>query len=209
MRSFLHSLTTMATAAAVAFVVFSCSGKLKQAQRLNLDETPVQTIENMFAVQSTNGGLESRIEAPKMEKYEKDTATIDVFPEGISVFGYKENGLLESVIISDKARHIKSKRHRYDIWIATGNVSVQNVINQQTLESDTLYWDQSKGEIYTDSYVRMYSSDGFMQGYGMHSDDRARNAIIHRPFNSYGYVTQDTTAVALDSANFIGPFPKK
>lgn len=200
---------TIATAAAVAFVVNSCAAKLKQAKKLNLDETPVQTVENMFSVQSTNGGLESRVEAALMERYEKDTATIEVFPNGIAVYGYKDDGMLESVIISDKARHIKSKRHRYDIWIATGNVSVQNVINQQTLESDTLYWDQSKGEIYTEAYVRMYSSDGFMQGYGMHSDDRARNAIIHRPFNSYGYVSRDTTVVKVDSVNFIGPFPKK
>ena len=202
-------MMTIATAAAVAFVVYSCSGKLKQAKSLNLDETPVQTVENMFSVQSTNGGLESRVEAPLMEKYEKDTATIDVFPKGIAVYGYKADGSLESVIISDKARHIKSKRRRDDIWIATGNVSVQNVINQQTLESDTLYWDQAKGEIYTQAYVRMYSSDGFMQGYGMHSDDRARNAIIHRPFNSYGFISRDTTSVKVDSVNFIGPFPKK
>ena len=55
----------------------------------------------------------------------------------------------------------------------------------------------------------MYSPDGMMQGYGMRSDDRARNAILHNPFNSYGYSVQDTTQVIVDSVNFIGPFPKK
>ena len=46
-----------------------------------------------------------------------------------------------------------------------------------------------------------------MQGFGMRSDDMARNAIIQRPFNSYGVVEQDSTKVVLDSVNFIGPFP--
>ena len=48
-----------------------------------------------------------------------------------------------------------------------------------------------------------------MQGFGMRSDDMARNAIIQRPFNSYGVVEQDSTKVVLDSVNFIGPFPLK
>lgn len=55
----------------------------------------------------------------------------------------------------------------------------------------------------------MYSDDGFMQGYGMRSDDRARNAILNRPFNAYVVTNKDTTKVVLDSVNFIGPFKKK
>ena len=77
------------------------------------------------------------------------------------------------------------------------------------METDTLYWDRKNERIYTDCYVRMYSPDGFMQGYGMESDQRARNSSIFNPFDSYGIVIQDSTKVAVDSANFIGPFPEK
>jgi hypothetical protein len=55
----------------------------------------------------------------------------------------------------------------------------------------------------------MYSPSGFVQGFGMESDQRARNNIIFKPFNSYGIVTQDSTRVVVDSVNFIGPLPKK
>jgi hypothetical protein len=48
-----------------------------------------------------------------------------------------------------------------------------------------------------------------MQGYGMESDQRARNNIIFNPFNSYGIVVEDSTRVVIDSINFIGPLPKK
>jgi hypothetical protein len=75
------------------------------------------------------------------------------------------------------------------------------------METDTIYWDQKAKEIWTDCYIKMYSPAGFMQGFGMRSDDMARNAIIQRPFNSYGVVEQDSTKVVLDSVNFIGPFP--
>ena len=58
-------------------------------------------------------------------------------------------------------------------------------------------------------YVKMYSPDGFMQGYGIRSDDRARNSILLRPFNGYAVTVKDTTVVMIDSVNFIGPLIRK
>ena len=199
----------MATATAVAFVVFSCKGKLGEAEVLNLSETPVQTVRDMFIVQTENSGLQMRAEAPLMEKYEKgDTLSYELFPEGFNVFGYTDEGLLETRITSDNARHLKYKDGR-ETWEAFGNVVVQNLIKQETMETDTLYWDQKEEKIYTQRYVKMYSPQGFMQGYGMESDQRARDSKLFNPFNSYGIVAQDTTEVVIDTVNFIGPLLKK
>jgi LPS export ABC transporter protein LptC len=199
----------MATAAAVAFVVFSCKGKLGEAEAIDLSETPVQTVRDMFIVQTENSRLQMRAEAPLMEKYEKgDTLSYELFPEGFNVFGYTEEGLLETRITSDNARHLKYKDGR-ETWEAFGNVVVQNLIKQETMETDTLYWDQKEEKIYTHRYVKMYSPQGFMQGYGMESDQRARDSRLFNPFNSYGIVAQDTTEVVIDTVNFIGPILKK
>ena len=198
-----------ATATAVAFVVFSCKGKLAEAEALDLSETPVQTVRDMFIVQTENSGLQMRAEAPLMEKYEKgDSLSYELFPEGFNVFGYTDEGLLETRITSDNARHLKYKDGR-ETWEAFGNVVVQNLIKQETMETDTLYWDQKEEKIYTHRYVKMYSPQGFMQGYGMESDQRARDSKLFNPFNSYGIVAQDTTEVVIDTVNFIGPLLKK
>ena len=199
----------MATAAAVAFVVISCKGKLGEAEAIDLSETPVQTVRDMFIVQTENSGLQMRAEAPLMEKYERgDTLSYELFPEGFNVFGYTDEGLLETRITSDNARHLKYKDGR-ESWEAYGNVVVQNLIKQETMETDTLYWDQKEEKIYTHRYVKMYSPQGFMQGYGMESDQRARDSKLFNPFNSYGIVAQDTTEVVIDTVNFIGPILKK
>jgi len=199
----------MATAAAVAILLFSCKGKLGEADQLDLGSVPLQTINDMFAVQTKNGVVMMRLEADLMERFENDTASRETFPKGLAVFSYTDEGLLETAIYSDNALHETAKAGGEETWSAFGNVVIQNVIKQETMETDTIYWDRGKGEIFTDCYVRMYSPDGFMQGYGMHSDDKARNAIILRPFNSFGVVVQDSTVVMIDSVNFIGPFPKK
>ena len=198
----------MATAAAVAFVVFSCKGKLSEAEHLDLKETPLQTVRDMFFVQTENGLLKVRVEAPVMESYGTDTTTYEIFPEGLQVFGYSADGLLETTIRSDNARHDKAKKGEAEIWKAVGNVVVKNVIKQEIMETDTLYWDQGTHEIYTDCYIKMYSPTGFMQGYGMRSDEMARNSVIHRPFNSW-MMERDSTFVLIDSVNFIGPLPMR
>lgn len=199
----------MATTLVVAIIVFSCRDKLGEAEKLDLEKTPVQVVDSMFAVQSTNGVMQMRMEAPKMERFDTDSTTYESFPNGLSVYAYTSEGLLETTIFSDNAMHIKYKSSDKETWEAFGNVVIQNVIKQQTMETDTLYWDRANQEIYTDCYVRMYSADGFSQGFGMRSDERASNAILNRPFNNFMVVVHDSTAVVVDSVNFIGPFPKK
>ncbi len=198
----------IATAVAVAFVVYSCKGKLAEAEVLDLDETPVQVVDDMFMQQTENGIVKMRAEAPRMEKYEKDSLDYELFPEGFFVYGFDETGKLETEIVADNARHQKFDDGR-ESWEAFGNVVVKNLINQEVMETDTLYWDQKNEKIYTHCYVRMYSPDGFMQGYGMESDQRARSTILFNNFNNYAIVVKDSTQVLIDSVNFIGPFQKK
>ena len=209
MKRKIRYIIILAGVSALASIVVSCSSKLAEADSIDLSRTPVQTLENMFTVQTKNGKVEMRIEAPLMQTFENDTLKTDFFPEGLSVYSYNDEGLLESLIFSDKASHkVDKKRLTDDVWSAFGNVMIHNVLNRETIETDTIYWDETKKEIYTHCYVKLYSPDGFMQGYGMRADDHARNAILHKPFNSYGVTQQDSTLVVIDSVNFIGAFPK-
>lgn len=200
----------IATAFTVAILVLSCSSKLSQADDIALGKAPMQTMDNMFAVQTKNGVIVMRLEADLMQHFETDTLSWDSFPKGFAVYSYTGEGLLESLIMADNARHILGKKGKKDeLWEAFGNVVIHNVIKRETMETDTLYWDREKQEIHTDCYVKMFSPDGFMQGYGMRSDDRARNSILLRPFNGYAVTARDTTVVVVDSVNFIGPLLKK
>ena len=204
-----HTSGHIATAAAVAFVVFSCSDDNVKKEQLNFGEVPIQVVENMFYVDSENGVLKVRVEGGRMERYQTDSLSFELFPEGINVFSYNEEGKLESTITAQNARHTKFTKGESEVWLAYGNVVIKNILNQETMETDTLYWDRDKEKIHTDCYVRMYSPDGFMQGYGMVSDQKAKNSVILKPFNSYGIVEKDSTVVFVDSVNFIGPLQKK
>lgn len=180
----------------------SCGQNLGRADHINIKEVPVQSVRDMFVVSTNNGVLTMRVEAGLMERYENDTLSYELFPEGFCVYSYNEDGRLETTITAECAKHTKDKKGD-EIWMATGNVVVTNIINQEVMESDTLYWNRAKETIWTDCYVKMYSPDGFMQGYGMESDQRARNTTIKNPFNSYAFVEEGEEEV--DSVNLVGP----
>lgn len=199
----------IATAAAVAFVVFSCRSNLSEAEKLDLNKIPLQVVDSMFYVQSENGRVKMRVESPRMEVFEYDTLSYDLFPGGIHVFGYSEEGLLETTIDAEKARHDKFKDGKREKWSAFGNVVIRNILKKETMKTDTLYWDSKEKEIWTDCYILMYSPSGSMQGYGMRSDDMARNAILMHPFDNEFIIGSDSTQVVVDSVNFIGPMLKK
>lgn len=191
---------------AVAFVVIGCKSTLKTTESFDISQVPVQVVRGMSVVQTDKGCMQMRAEAPVMERYQSDTLEWELFPEGFTVYAYNEQGNLETLLRADIAKHTKPNVGN-EKWSAYGNVKVANLINGETMETDTLYWNRDKEQFYTDSYVQLYSPSGYMQGYGMESDQHARNSVILRPFNSYGIIQQDSTAVTIDSVNFIGPFP--
>ena len=199
----------IASTLVLAFALYSCKSNLAEAQKLDLSVTPIQVVDTMLLINSDNGRLKMRIESQRMEVYEYDTLSYNYFPKGIHVFGYNEESqLLETTIVADEARHNKYK-HGDDIWSAYGNVVVKNILKREMIETDTLYWDAKNKEIWTDCYVRLSSKDGMMQGYGMRSDEMARNSILLHPFDNTFFVDSDSTKVVIDTLNFIGPLQKK
>ena len=169
-----------------ALTLFSCGKKLRQIEKPD-PNAPKQIIEDMSAIKSDKGILEYKMEAPLMEIYEDRVNMInsEIFPKGFNLYSYDGEGRLETHIYADIAKHI-SKDGKQESWEAYSNVRIENFLNQHVVETDTLYWDRDNGKIYTHSYVKMHSPDGFLQGYGMEADDKSRDVTIFSPFDSDG-----------------------
>src|SRR5574344_271695 len=202
---YINRMITVAVTFVIATFVVSCNGKHND-KHLDLSKVPIQTIDSMYAVQSNEGVLQMRMFAPLMQKYENKKESYDLFPQGFYVYGYEKEGNLETSIVSKEAKH--TTRQNEERWSAYGNVVIINYIKGERIETDTLYWDREQHKIFTDCFVKLYSQMGYMQGYGLESDEMARNAIILKPFDSYGVVIHDSTRLYLDTANFIGPLLK-
>lgn len=195
----------MVAALWTATIAVSCGNKLKNIDAESISEAPTQVVLNMGAAQTENGMMQMRLTAPRMERYERgEGESSELFPDGFNVLAYNEEGLLETQIVSEKAEH--TVNDSTEQWSAYGNVVITNYLEGQRIMTDTLYWDREQHRIFTDCHVRLYSPDGFMQGYGLESDERARNARLLRIFDSYGIVQKDSAGTDyVDTVNFIGP----
>ncbi len=198
---------TVAVVSAATFLV-SCGGRKETETDMDLSLLPSQVVNDISAVQTDNGVLVYKLIAPQMKRYENAEEPYEVFEKGLTVLGYTEDGEVETRIVADKAVH--KTKNRNEAWEAYGNVEVENYLKGEVMRTDTLYWDMEKKMIYTHSFVRLSSPQGYLQGYGFKSDEMARNAEILRPFDSYGYVSGDSSSIKryADSANFIGPVLK-
>ena len=179
----------------VATILFSCKDELPITEPIDPEKVPTHIILEMSLEQSSAAKTKMKVYAPIMENFSKSNPPYEIFSKGINVKAFTSDGLLETEITAKKARHINSPDKEQ--WEAYGD------------ETDTLYWDKSNKRIFTHCFVKLKSPTIFMQGYGMESDELARNATILRPFDSYGIVKRDSTEVIyVDTVNFIGPILK-
>ena len=93
---------------AVATVVISCKTQ-QEEEPLDLQNAPMQTVAGMNAVQSKNGVLQMRMESDLMQRYDNDTLSYELFPNGFKVYAYDSDGDLETQIESDGASHTTLK----------------------------------------------------------------------------------------------------
>ena len=190
----------------VATIVVSCGRKLEQIDSNLVENAPTQVVKDMEAIQTQKGMVKMRMRASVMERYEENDGkkSEEIFKNGFNVMIFNEEGKMETQIISNEANH--SVVDKIEKWSAYGNVVINNYIKGEVIKTDTLYWDKDKKLIYTHCYVTLSSPQGFMQGFGLESDEMARRAQLLRPFDSYGVVDNDSTRAAyVDSVNFIGP----
>jgi len=202
----------MAVAFAAAILLSSCllpACKEPEPVVFDFEQVPVQVVHDMQILQSGRGETKMRMTAPLMQRFSfyKDSVqqSYELYTEGFHVDAYAENGLLETTITSQQARHITTPGK--ESWSAFGDVVVINHIKGERMETDTIYWNKEEQRIYTDCYVRLTSDSGLMQGFGMTSDERARNSVILRPFDWYA-VERDSTYQYIDTLNAMGPKKK-
>lgn len=199
----------MAAAAFALCLLVSCSSKTEVGQNIDMSTVARQEVDGLYAVQTTNGDHSMRMEADRMEKYETDSLSYEIFPKGFDVYGYNNEGMLETHIHSKTARHTTLRKGNKETWAAYGDVVILNFIKGEELLTDTLYWDRDKHTIYTDCLVKMSSPRGYMQGIGMESDEMARNATLRKPFDSYTRLGADSVVNRyIDTVNIVGPLAR-
>lgn len=141
-----------------ALFLFSCANDMEILKKIiDPEEEPDITGINVEILYSDSARLQMKMTAPLMKIYESAKEARDEFPKGIHVWFYEKTGELKAELTANWAKHDVKK----DLWEVQGNVVITNTEGYK-LETEQLFWDPKKGEVYNNKYTKITEPNGNM-----------------------------------------------
>ena len=150
-----------------------CGTELKDPDKEKKYEGPFRETANVLTLYSDSAKVMVRLQTPMQEDYENGDV---VFPDGIDV-EFLEEG--ETVTSTLRANYGKQERNK-DLYLVRGNVIVHNLQKQEKLETEELYWNKAKAQIYTDKFVKITTPEEILMGHGLEANQDFSNYRIKK-----------------------------
>ena len=142
---------------------FSCRGSVDPSA-LTVYDGPINTAINILLIQSDSAIIRSEITAAKQLEFLNGNIE---FPDGIEIKFFTKEGELETTMRADRGYFSKSE----NLYRGEGNVQIQNLLKEQKLQTEEIFWDQPAKKIYTEKFVTIQERQTLFNGTGMEADD--------------------------------------
>ncbi|NOQ24051.1 MAG: LPS export ABC transporter periplasmic protein LptC [Bacteroidales bacterium] len=126
---------------------------------------PSMAVTNTEIIYSKNALIEVKIISKQINRYADIEEPYTEFPEGLFVEFYDSTQTVTSSIKANYCIYDQTNK----LWTAENDV-VSISDEGDTLNTEFLIWDEKKGKIYSDTYVRITNSDGIIHGTGFEAN---------------------------------------
>jgi len=169
------SIAVLLTGIAVLF--FSCANKIEKIKELSsADQLPGMEATQFEMIQSDSAIVRFKLIAPRMIRYDQEKEPFIEFPEGIEIEKFDGQMRIVSRITADYARYLDNEEK----WLAKNNVVAVNE-EGDSLKTEELIWEEKKGKIFSDQFVKIIRKDQIINGIGFESDQDLMNWEIKKP----------------------------
>lgn len=150
-----------ASSVIIAFALFSkCGTKSDEVMEIQEYTGPVVEIGPAVTYYSDSAIVKLKMEAPRQLEFGTGDRE---FPEGIYLQFFDKIGAPTSTLKADYCYYTKKE----DLYKATGNVVIQDVETNDKLNTEELFWNEKKGEVFTDKFVRIEKDGELHVGDGL------------------------------------------
>lgn len=178
MKRFLHKIRIPLRALvilSISLAIYSCENKINFIPKSDILTLPSLTVRNFETFYTDSGKLQLTMSAPIMEQYNNNESPYYEFKSGIKVVFYNGQKLPAGTATSKYAKYTKAD----NLWELKDSVVVINE-GKDKLETELLYWDQSKDLIYSDRFVKITNEDQIVMGTGFESDPKLTKRKIKK-----------------------------
>lgn len=150
--------------------------KVDVAASLNPAKMATMTTKNISTLISDSGVIQYKIVAPLWQVYDEADTPYWRFPQGLYLQKYDPNFKVIATVASDSAKYFKNER----LWKLEGHVEMTKMPKDLFL-SERVFWDQRKGQIYSDTFIHIENATHVLEGTGFISNDKLTQYRILKP----------------------------
>ena len=175
--------------AAVMFVLFpACSGKDKDLAEAITERDSLPSMKSLGVTTfiSDSGITRYKIIAEEWCIFDKKEPPYWAFEKGVYLEKFDSLFRIDASIKADTAYYYEKKK----LWELRTNVSIRNLKGDK-FDTELLFWDEKKEEIYSDKYIRIEQEDKTITGYGFESNQELTEYTIK---NTTGIFTVENNA---------------
>ena len=144
----------------MALLLSHCGSKSDEMMQVQEYTGPILDIGPAVTYYSDSARVKMKMEAPRQLEFGTGDRE---FPQGLLLQFFDVDGNLTSTLKADYCYYTKKD----DLYKATGNVVIEDVETKDRLDTEELYWDQKKEEVFTDKFVRIEKDGELHVGDGL------------------------------------------
>lgn len=148
-------------------VLVSCRESI-DPESVQLYDGPMNSAVNIHILHSDSAVHRSEVTAAKQLDFANGNME---FPEGIEIKIFTSDGLLETTMTADRGYFLRDQ----NLYRGEGNVQIHNLIKDQRLQTEEIFWNQAQKKIYTEKFVTIQERQTIFNGTGMEADDTFSN----------------------------------
>ncbi|MEP1490060.1 MAG: LPS export ABC transporter periplasmic protein LptC [Algibacter sp.] len=167
-----HNIFYIVTAIVVT-MFFSCNNNLKQVNKIGISENePIGEAEDINFKKTDSGRVKAILISPKMLDYSNRSYPYKEFPKGIDLELFDENNKRSNILADYAITYDQT-----DLIDLRGHVKLITA-DKDTLFAEQLYYDNSKGWIFTNRPVTFRTGQDLIHGNGFDSNSKFSNAEV-------------------------------
>ena len=144
-----------------ALLLAACENDIEKINMLNTSgDYPDVKGQDIEVIYSDSARVKVQMFAKELNQYNNAEKPYSEFPQGMKVYFFNDSMETESEIHANYAIYYNDEK----LWHAKGNVIAENHKTGERLDTEELFWNEEKEEIYSDSYTRIVNENGTFYG---------------------------------------------
>lgn len=177
MKKLIFRLFIMSMLVFSSVLILSCSNDMDKISAFVMNDTlPAESGKDVEYIYTENGIIKSKLTAKVFNRYEASENYIEI-PEGFIIEMFDEFGEIQTQISGKYAIRYETKK----MMEAKYNVVVFDAVENKTLNTEHLIWNEAEKKISTNKFVKITTPDKIIFGDGLEADENFNFYTIIQP----------------------------